>query len=102
MAYIILFNIFFSKLSDTNIDCFLLNATSKVISKKKRNTFYLDIVSHEIDYIIWIFGMPKRIFENTENDEISNFYFDPVIIHLAGIRRRDRIKFIKKYKKIFI
>ena len=46
--------------------------------------------------------MPKRNFENPENDEISNFYFDPVIIHLAGIRRRDRIKFIKKYKKIFI
>ena len=47
-------------------------------------------------------SMPKRNFENPESDEISNFYFNPVIIHLAGIRRRDRINFIKKYKKLFI
>ena len=47
-------------------------------------------------------SMPKRNFENPESDEISNFYFNPVIIHLAGIRRRDRIIFIRKYKKLFI
>ena len=43
-------NIFFSKLSNTNIGCYLLDITSKVISKKKKNAFYLDIVSNEIDY----------------------------------------------------
>ena len=40
--------------------------------------------------------------ENIKNNEISNYYFNPVIIHLAGIRRRDRISFIKKYKNLFI
>ncbi len=47
-------------------------------------------------------SMPKRNYENPKTDETSNSYFDPIIIHLAGIRRRERIKFIKKYKDIFI
>ena len=47
-------------------------------------------------------SMPKKNFKNPESNEISNFYFNPVIIHLAGIRRRDRIDFIKKHKKIFL
>ena len=47
-------------------------------------------------------SMPNKNFENPKNDEISNFYFNPIVIHLAGIRRRDRINFIKKYKKFFI
>ena len=32
----------------------------------------------------------------------TNFYFDPIIIHLAGIRKRDRLKFIKDYKHLFV
>jgi len=47
-------------------------------------------------------SMPKKNYKNPENNEVSNFYFDPIIIHLAGIRRRDRILFIKKYKNLFI
>jgi len=47
-------------------------------------------------------SMPNKNFNSPLNNEISNFYFDPIIIHLAGIRRRDRLKFIKKYKKLFI
>ena len=47
-------------------------------------------------------SMPKKNFKNPNNNEVSNFYFDPVIIHLAGIRRRDRLKFIKEYKNIFL
>ena len=47
-------------------------------------------------------SMPNKNFENPKNNEISNFYFNPIIIHLAGIRRRDRINFIKKHKNLFI
>lgn len=47
-------------------------------------------------------SMPKKNYSNPEPLELSNFYFDPVIIHLAGIRRRDRVKFIKKYRHLFI
>ncbi len=47
-------------------------------------------------------SMPKRNYENPNIEEFSNFYFDPIIIHLAGIRRRERLKFIKKYKHLFI
>jgi len=46
--------------------------------------------------------MPNKNFNNPNNNEISNFYFDPIIIHLAGIRRRDRINFIKKHKNLFL
>jgi len=42
------------------------------------------------------------LFKNPKNNEVSNFYFDPVIIHLAGIRNRDRLKFIREYKNLFI
>ena len=47
-------------------------------------------------------SMPNKNFDNPLNNEISNFYFNPIFIHLAGIRRRDRINFIKKYKNIFL
>ena len=47
-------------------------------------------------------SMPKKNYKNPEKDEISNFYFDPIIIHLAGIRKRDRLKFIRDYKHLFI
>ena len=30
-----------------------------------------------------------------DDTELSNFYFDPIIIHLAGMRRKNRINFIK-------
>ena len=33
-------------------------------------------------------SIPKKNYKNPDNDEVSNFYFDTVIIHLAGIRRR--------------
>ena len=47
-------------------------------------------------------SMPNKNFDNPKSNEISNFYFNPIIIHLAGIRRRDRINFIKKHKFLFI
>ena len=47
-------------------------------------------------------SMPNKNFNDPKNNEISNYYFNPVIIHLAGIRRRDRVEFIKKYKNLFI
>ena len=47
-------------------------------------------------------SMPKKNFKNPQNDEVSNFYFDPVIIHLAGIRKSNRLKFIREYKHLFI
>ena len=71
-----------SKLSDNNP------------SKKMLNNFYF--LSG-----LWN-SMPSKNFDNPINNEISNFYFNPIIIHLAGIRRRDRINFIKKYKNLFI
>ena len=71
-----------SKLSDNNP------------SKKILNKFYF--LSG-----LWN-SMPNKNFDKPENNEISNYYFNPIIIHLAGIRRRDRLKFIKKYKKLFI
>ena len=63
-------------------------------SKKNLNKFYF--LSG-----LWN-SMPKKNFKNPENDEISNFYFNPIIIHLAGIRRRDRIQFIKKHRNLFV
>ena len=47
-------------------------------------------------------SMPKRNYENPLLSEFSNFYFDPIIIHLAGIRRRERLKFLRKYKHLLI
>ena len=47
-------------------------------------------------------SMPNKNFDNPKNNEISNFYFNPIIIHLAGVRRRDRINFIKKHKHLFL
>ena len=47
-------------------------------------------------------SMPKNDYENPRNDDFSYFYFDPIIIHLAGIRRKERLKFLKKYKKLLI
>ena len=47
-------------------------------------------------------SMPKNDYENPKIDEFSNFYFNPIIIHLAGIRRRERLKFLKNYKHLLI
>ena len=47
-------------------------------------------------------SMPGKNFSNPYNNEISNFYFNPIIIHLAGIRKRDRLKFLRDYKNLFI
>tara|TARA_B100000886_G_C20365564_1_gene467170 strand:+ start:158 stop:898 length:741 start_codon:yes stop_codon:yes gene_type:complete len=60
-------------------------------------------VRDKISFLSGIWNsMPKKNFKNPENNELSNFYFDPVIIHLAGIRRRERLKFIREYKNLFI
>lgn len=47
-------------------------------------------------------SMPGPSYENPKTDEISGFYFNPIIIHLAGIRRKERLKFLRKYKDLFI
>ena len=47
-------------------------------------------------------SMPKRNYLKPDDTELSNFYFDPIIIHLAGMRRKNRINFIKKYNKLFV
>ena len=60
-------------------------------------------VRDKISFLSGIWNsMPKKNFKNPENNELSNFYFDPVIIHLAGIRKRERLKFIREYKDLFI
>ena len=60
-------------------------------------------VKNKVSFLSGIWNsMPKRHYENPGNNEVSNFYFDPVIIHLAGIRNRERLKFLKKYNKLFI
>ena len=60
-------------------------------------------VKNKVSFLSGIWNsMPKRNYKNPENNELSNFYFDPVIIHLAGIRRSDRLKFIREYKNLFI
>ena len=47
-------------------------------------------------------SMPKKNYLKPDDTELSNFYFDPIIIHLAGMRRKNRINFIKKYNKLFV
>ena len=72
------------------------------ISKLKDNNPSKDILN-KFYFLSGIWNsMPKKNFKNPENNEVSNYYFDPVIIHLAGIRRKDRLIFIKKYKKFFL
>ena len=66
---------------------------NKLSKEVKKNIFFLSG--------IWN-SMPNRNYENPKNDEVSNFYFNPVIIHLAGIRNRERLNFIKKYNNLFI
>ncbi len=72
------------------------------ISKISDNTVSKDVIKN-VSFLSGIWNsMPKKNFKNPLNNEVSNFYFDPVIIHLAGIRRRDRLKFIREYKHLFI
>ena len=72
------------------------------ISKISDNNLSKD-VKQNVSFLSGIWNsMPGRNFENPKNNEISNFYFNPVIIHLAGIRRRNRLKFIREYKNLFI
>ncbi len=60
-------------------------------------------VKNKVSFLSGIWNsMPKNNFKSPENNELSNYYFDPVIIHLAGIRKRDRLKFIREYKNLFI
>ena len=72
------------------------------ISKISNNTVNKDTLNKTFFLPgIWN-SMPKKNYKNPEKDEVSNFYFDPIIIHLAGIRKRDRLKFIRDYKHLFI
>ena len=72
------------------------------ISKISDNNMPKNVIQN-VSFLSGIWNsMPKRNFKNPKNDELSNFYFDPVIIHLAGIRRRDRLEFIREYKHLFI
>ena len=72
------------------------------ISKINHNHLTKD-VSNKVYFLSGLWNsMPKRNYKNPDNNEISNFYFDPIIIHLAGIRNRDRLKFISQYKHLFI
>ena len=72
------------------------------IGKITDNNISKDI-RNKVSFLSGIWNsMPKRNFKNPKNNEVSNFYFDPVIIHLAGIRNRDRLKFIREYENLFI
>ena len=72
------------------------------IGKITDNNISKDI-KNKVSFLSGIWNsMPKRNFKHPKNNEVSNFYFDPVIIHLAGIRNRDRLKFIREYKDLFI
>ena len=72
------------------------------ISNISDNSMSKDVIQN-VSFLSGLWNsMPKRNFRNPENDEVSNFYFDPVIIHLAGIRKSERLKFIREYKHLFI
>ena len=72
------------------------------ISKLSNNNLSNDVIK-KVSFLPGIWNsMPKKNYKNPDNDEVSNFYFDPVIIHLAGIRRKDRLNFIREYKHLFI
>tara|TARA_Y100001935_G_C17201040_1_gene455072 strand:- start:198 stop:944 length:747 start_codon:yes stop_codon:yes gene_type:complete len=72
------------------------------ISKLSNNNLSKDVIK-KVSFLPGIWNsMPKKNYKNPDNDEVSNFYFDPVIIHLAGIRRKDRLNFIREYKHLFI
>ena len=72
------------------------------ISKISDNNLSKDVIKN-VSFLSGIWNsMPGRNDKNPENNELSNFYFNPVIIHLAGIRNRDRLKFIREYKHFFI
>ena len=72
------------------------------ISKISQNTISKDTINKTFFLSgIWN-SMPGKNYSNPYNNEISNFYFNPIIIHLAGIRKRDRLKFISDNKNLFI
>ena len=47
-------------------------------------------------------SMPRNDYEKPKDNLISYYYFNPIIIHLAGIRRRERLKFLKNHKHLLI
>ena len=72
------------------------------ISKISDNNMTKDVMRN-VSFLSGIWNsMPKRNFKNPQNDEVSNFYFDTVIIHLEGIKKSNRLKFIREYKHLFI
>lgn len=72
------------------------------IKKKNKNIFnkkFFDKI-HKLP-LIWN-SIPSRDCFSPSNVNITLFEFNPVIIHLAGMRRKNRKKFIKFFKKNFI
>ena len=72
------------------------------IKKKIKNKFNKKIFD-KIDKLPLIWNsIPNRNYFSQSNENMSLFAFDPAIVHLAGMRRKNRLKFIKFFKKIFI
>ena len=72
------------------------------IKKKIKNRFNKKFFD-KIDKLPLIWNsIPNRNYFSPSNENITLFEFDPVVIHLAGMRRKNRLKFIKLFKKNFI
>jgi len=72
------------------------------IGSRKKNCFNKNIMSKiEILDLKWN-SIPDREFFIKKNKNMSLFAFQPNVIHLAGMRRKYRIKFLKKYNKLFL
>ena len=75
------------------------NSELKKNGKNKFNKKFFD----KIDKLPMIWNsIPNRNYFNPSSENMTLFEFDPVIIHLAGMRRKNRLKFIKFYKNLFV
>ncbi|EMH80122.1 galactosyl transferase GMA12/MNN10 family [alpha proteobacterium HIMB114] len=72
------------------------------IGSRKKNLYNRKIMSKiEILDLKWN-SVPNREFFLKKKQNTSLFAFQPNIIHLAGMRRKYRVKFLKKYNKYFL
>lgn len=77
-----------------------INSEINSIKKNKKNNKLMSKI--EILPLKWN-SIPDRFYFQKQDDlDLSLFTFNPNVIHLAGMRRKYRIKFLKKFKNIFI
>ena len=76
-----------------------LNSELGLKKKNKKNKKIFSKIN--ILPTIWN-SVPNRSIMSDQKDNPSLFEFNPVVIHLAGIRRKNRIKFIREFRDLFI